>query len=264
MPHSREVRATSHDRHDSILVAALAADDLAGTDRDQALELTRTCADCALLHRDLRDLARATASAPPPIANPRRDFRLTPDDAARLRPAGWRRLADALSRRPSGLTRSLGVGLATLGLAGLLIGNVRIELGSSAAAPATTSGGATTGVERELDAKGDTGPLASAAPAPVQAGPDGVVAVPAASGATDLGVVGPVSQPANQYGAGGAVRPAASQLAAPRDASSGDLLASTEAATEGPLRPANLLFVAAIVIGIGLVAIGFRGRRSTG
>ena len=245
-------------------MAALAADDLAGTDRDQALELTRTCADCALLHDDLRALARATASAPPPVANHQRDFRLTPGDAARLRPAGWRRLVNVLSRPPSGLTRTLGVGLASLGLAGLLIGNVQIDLGSSAAAPATTSGGATTGVERELDSKGDARPLASAAPAPDQAAPNGVVAVPAASSASDAGVFGPVSQPAHQYGAGGAVTPDASQLAAPRDASSGDLLASTEAATEGPLRPANLLFIAAIVVGIGLVAIGFRGRRSAG
>ena len=264
MPHSREVRATSHDRHDSTVVAALAADDLAGTDRDQALELTRSCADCALLHADLRALARATASAPPPFASRQRDFRLTPDDAARLRPAGWRRLVAALSRPPSGLTRNLGVGLATLGLAGLLIGNVRVDLGSSAAAPATTSGGATTGVSRELDSKNDTGAQASAAPAPVLAEPDGAVAVPAASTATDQGIFGPVSLPAEQYGVGGAITPAASQRTAAYDQSNGDLLASTEAAAEGPLRPVNLLFLAAIVIGIGLFAIGVRSRRSAG
>ena len=264
MPHSREVRATSHDRHDPTLVAALAADDLAGIDRDQAVELTLSCADCALLHDDLRALARATASAPPPFASHGRDYRLTQDDAARLRPAGWRRLVNALSRPPSGLTRNLGVGLATLGLAGLLIGNVRIDLGSGAAAPATTSGGATTGVERELDTKSGAGAQASAAPVPVQAEPNGAVAVPAASGATDQGVFGPVSQPAEQYGVGGAIAPAASQRTAARDQSSGELLAATEAATEGPLRPINLLFVGAIVIGIGLFAIGFRSRRPAG
>jgi hypothetical protein len=264
MPHSREVRATSHDRHDSTLVAALAADDLAGTDRDQALELTRSCADCALLHDDLRAVARATASAPPPFASHGRDYRLTQDDAARLRPAGWRRLVSALSRPPSGLTRNLGVGLATLGLAGLLIGNVQIDLGSSAVAPATTSGGAATGAEPDLDSKSGAGAQPSSGDAEVRAQPDGAVAVPAASAATDQGVFGPVSQPAEQYGVGGAIAPAASQRTAARDQSSGELLAGTEAATEGPLRPINLLFLGAIVIGIGLFAIGFRSRRSAG
>src|SRR5688572_29205323 len=96
MPHSREVRPTSHDAHDSVLVAALAADDLVGTERDQALDLTRSCSDCALLHDDLRAIARATASAPPPIADRPRDFRLTPADAARLRPNGWRRFVVAV------------------------------------------------------------------------------------------------------------------------------------------------------------------------
>ena len=46
MPHVSDVRSTSHDRHDPMLVAALAADDLAGAERDQAIALTRTCADC--------------------------------------------------------------------------------------------------------------------------------------------------------------------------------------------------------------------------
>ena len=47
MPHVSEVRATDHDRHDTMLVAALAAGDLAGTERDQAIALTASCAECA-------------------------------------------------------------------------------------------------------------------------------------------------------------------------------------------------------------------------
>ena len=65
MPNQADVRATSHARHDTLLVAALAAGDLAGTDRDHATELIETCADCATLHDDLVAIARATASAPP-------------------------------------------------------------------------------------------------------------------------------------------------------------------------------------------------------
>ena len=109
MPHVSEVRATDHDRHDPMLVAALAAGDLAGTDRDQAIALTASCAECAALHDDLVAIARATASVPPPIRAPARDFRLTPEQAASLRPSRLaalrarrrpRRLHPAARRRP--------------------------------------------------------------------------------------------------------------------------------------------------------------------
>src|SRR6185436_18535562 len=89
MPNDSDVRVTSHERHDPMLVAALAAGDLAGPDRDQAIALTQSCASCASLHADLQAIARATASVPPPIAAPRRDFRLSPEQAASLvAPAG--------------------------------------------------------------------------------------------------------------------------------------------------------------------------------
>src|SRR3954451_12224995 len=92
MPHVSDVRATSpdHARHDLLLVAALAAGDTSGTDRDRALDLTRSCAACAELHDDLVAIARATASVPPPIADRPRDFQLTPADAARLPAAAGR------------------------------------------------------------------------------------------------------------------------------------------------------------------------------
>ena len=95
MPHVSEVRATDHDRHDLMLVAALAAGDLAGTERDQAIALTASCAECAALHDDLVAIARATATVPPPIRGAGRDFRLTPEQAASLRPSGWRRFVPA-------------------------------------------------------------------------------------------------------------------------------------------------------------------------
>src|SRR6185295_12585376 len=95
MPHVRDVAATSHDRHDPMLMAALAAGDLAGTDRDQAIALTRSCTECASLHADLLAIAEATTTLPPPIPAPSRDFRLTPEQAAGLRRTGWRRLLPA-------------------------------------------------------------------------------------------------------------------------------------------------------------------------
>ncbi len=138
MPHVRDVAPTSHDRHDPMLVAALAAGDLAGTERDQAIALTGSCAECATLHADLVAIAHATASVPPPISAPSRDYRLTADRAASLRRTGWRRLVPAGLERSS-LTRPVGVALATFGLVGLLVGTIPLNfgaLGSAASAPA--------------------------------------------------------------------------------------------------------------------------------
>ena len=273
MPHVSDVRATSHDRHDPMLVAALAADDLAGTHRDQAIDLTRTCAECATLHDDLLALARATASVPPPIATRPRDFRLTPADAARLRPGGWRRLVGAVSSSRVIFSRPLGAGLATLGLVGLLVGNVQLSMGSSAgAAPAPQA-------------------AASAAAAAAPAGAPGITNYDTASGATGGSAEGqvPVAAPA----ASAAAASAAPDLAALRSAaaSSGtdqvraaplgvlpDKSAASQPAAgslaEGPLagtldsqasepgRPLNLLFGAALIVGIALlVASSLRSRR---
>ena len=133
-PTSPTSAATSHDRHDPMLVAALAAGDLAGTERDQAIALTRSCTECAALHDDLLALARATAAAA--AADRHAGPRLPADAGAMprgLRPSGWRRFVAGRRRRRGSLTRPLGVGLATFGIAGLLIGNAAIGFGRSAA-----------------------------------------------------------------------------------------------------------------------------------
>jgi len=139
MPHDTDVRSTSHDRHDALLVAALAAGDLSGTDRDHATTLLRTCQECASLHDDLVLIARATVAVPPPIATRPRDYRLTAEQAARLRPGGWRRFVGALAGPQFAFSRPLGIALTTIGLAGLLLANVSLPNlgGASASAPMT-------------------------------------------------------------------------------------------------------------------------------
>ena len=269
MSQDSDVRSTSHDRHDPMLVAALAANDLGGTDREQAIALTRSCAECATLHDDLLALARATAAAPPPIATRPRDFTLTPADAARLRPSGWRRLVAAVSSWRSVASRPLGVGLATLGVLGLLVGNVNIQLslGGSAAsaplvAPATVEQGAAPA------ASAGTGSAADA----VRGSSKGAASlVPDAAKPVSAG-----QSPASRYetyGAGVATglptelqavpmaQPTSGDQAAPSAASVADL-SSRDAGAIGPFRPLNLLFGAAIVLGIGLlVGSARRGRR---
>ncbi len=278
MPHVSDVRPTSHDRHDPMLVAALAAGDLAAADRDQAIALTRSCADCASLHDDLLALARAVASTPPPVTTTPRDFRLTTADAARLRPAGWRRWVAALGGSRAALTRPLGVGLATLGLAGLLIGNVQIGVGSAAAPERAMSAG---GGEAAAPAASSAA-SAAATGTTTDAGqvPAGAASAPAASGA-------PRSQPDRN----GSAAPSSPDLAGSLDGSgasnapeavgavplvpsatgsktasarpAGDTLAGRVAAAPEPARPLNAVFAAAIVIGLGLLILPrLRGRRS--
>jgi hypothetical protein len=272
MPHVSDVRATSHDRHDPMLVAALAADDLAGIDRDQAIALTRTCADCATLHDDLLALARATASAPPPIATRPRDFRLTPADAARLRPGGWRRLVAAASAPRAIFSRPLGAGLVTLGLVGLLVGNVQLSMGSAGAAPApqVASSAATAaqpagapGITNYDAASGASGgsaegqvpivaPAASAAAASSASDLSGLASA-AASSAPDQVRAAPLG---SLPGKSVASQPGAEPLA------EGPLAGTLESQADEPGRPLNLLFGAAVILGLVLlVASGLRSRR---
>ena len=270
MPPDTDVHATSHDRHDRLLVAALAADDLAGTDRDQALALTRTCPDCAILLADLRSIAQATAVAPPPIRVRPRDFRLTEADAGRLRPSGWRRFVGALSRPTLVWSRPLGVGLATLGLAGLLIGNVQIG-GSSAGSPAR----ATTAAQDAAAASDSGGSLSGGGPVPAAAasggnlGPVSGAASPAASSAPNYGTAIESSIPrASSAGGEVAAPPASGAKGLITDQGAGGPPPSSaspldnEPGPAGPITALNLLFGLAIVVGLTLLGTSlYRGRR---
>ena len=261
MPHSREVRATSHADHDPMLMVALAAGDLAATDRDRAADLTRSCADCSALRDDLVAIARATAVAPPPIVERPRDFRLTPSDAARLRPGGWRAALAAFSRPATGLTRNLGVGLATLGLAGLLIGNVQIQLGGSAASLPAAAGQAAdprAAVAAPESSNGDATTTSTGQPDRTSVGGAPAAAASAAPpAATDTQAFGPVVTDPVGDGNGGAAQPAASGTKEMTIAEGGRDGASAPVGAVGDQerRPLNLLFGAAILIGLLLVVV---------
>lgn len=131
MPHDSE----PHAQHDPLLVVSLAAGDSTASERDRATSLIANCAACATLHDDLLAIARATATLPAP---PRpRDFQLSPEQAARLRPGGWRRFVAAFASPRLAMTRQLGVGLTTLGLAGLLVSVLpTVQLGGMGGAAA--------------------------------------------------------------------------------------------------------------------------------
>jgi hypothetical protein len=279
MPHVPTVNQTDHDRHDPLLVAALAADDLAGTDRDQALALIGSCADCASLHDDLQAIARATATVPPPTTTLPRDFRLTVADAARLRPTGWRRLTGWLSS-PGPIAAPLGVALATMGLVGLLLGNVSFGAGfgaagaaAPAAAPAENQGAGGASVN---DAAAP-----SAAPAASAGGGGALAPVPAASGATASRAAadsqyGSVPSPSGDSkgelitGAPGASRGAifGGLTPAPSVTKAGGGTASVAepegAAAASTPSLGTLVFVAAIVLGLILLVLSRRRRPRLG
>ena len=84
--------SSDHAAHDLLAVAEAA-------DRGATLPTAlAACPDCTALHADLVALAAALPTSATPTRP--RDYSLTPADAARLRPGGWRRLCRARLRGP--------------------------------------------------------------------------------------------------------------------------------------------------------------------
>ena len=125
-----------HPQHDLELVAALAAGEASGAELDRAEHLLDACDLCVGVARDLRRITLALQAmraggemATLPAAP--RDFRLTQEQAARLRPSaplgirsgasrpGW---TSRLAATMTAFGRPVGASLATFGLVGLLVG----------------------------------------------------------------------------------------------------------------------------------------------
>lgn len=109
-----------HSRHDRLLVTRYAADDAYPGESEEARELVASCGECAALAADIRSLMTATAALPP--ARRRRDFRLSHEQAGRLRGTFVERLVRRLaapepsSVRPlAGVAVSIGLVLAVIG-----------------------------------------------------------------------------------------------------------------------------------------------------
>ncbi len=99
------------------------------------MSLVAACPECAALHRDLRAIAAALPELP--VAVRRRDFRLTEDQAAALRPAGWRRFVAVLAGPRFSFAAPLGTGLATIGIAVLVVsGSLGLPFAAGGAATA--------------------------------------------------------------------------------------------------------------------------------
>lgn len=161
------VNAISHDDHDLTTVAALAAGDLGGDKLEAARALIGSCDACAELHVELQGIATATRALPAPERP--RDFRITPEQAASLRPTGWRRFVAAFGSPRFAVARPVGVGLATVGLAGLLL--TAVVPGQAPILSAIGSAvGDQAGAGAERDTQGDFGTAPELAPQPEATG----------------------------------------------------------------------------------------------
>ena len=172
MPHLPD-----HRNHDPLVIAAYAAGDADGADLEQARDLVAACDDCAALHHDLRAISAALPATPAPVRP--RDFRLTPEQAAQLRPAGWRRFLAPLAGPRFAFAAPLGGSLAALGIAGILIAG-------AASTPIANVTGTGPNAERER----------AAASAGAQQEPGDATAIEIEGAASSSAPSAPVDQPA--------------------------------------------------------------------
>jgi hypothetical protein len=123
----------NHATHDELLIARLFGDDVDSRERAAALDLVAGCDECAALFADLAAIATATTALP--VQRRPRDFALTEDDAARLRP----RRRGAARLLTFGRRRSLGGALMALGFSGLVLTSAVSMLGTVATSASLTS-----------------------------------------------------------------------------------------------------------------------------
>jgi hypothetical protein len=265
MPHLPD----HHAEHDPQLVAAFAAGDAEGADLERAQALVAGCTECALLHHDLRAIASSMPSLPAPTRT--RDFRLGPEQAAALRPSGWRRLLAPLGGPRFAFAVPLGGSLAALGLAGILVaGAASMPLpgtGTVTREQATTSAGAEGSQPMDVLAGSSSGvpaelPLASAAASAPAAGLT-TGSGPAASAPPDQVKVAAPQPTQGVSGPGVAGRAGAS----PNLANDGDAVAAPVADEAPPsaipaASPFQALAAGVLLTGVVLLVARFVGRRA--
>jgi hypothetical protein len=256
----------SHADHDPLAIAAYAAGDATGPELDDALALVAACGDCAALHHDLRAIAAALPDLPAPVRT--RVFRLTPEQAASLRPAGWRRVLAPFAGPRFAFAGPLGAGLATLGLAGFLVAG---SFGVPLAASAPTAGGAAAAaasdavaVER-MNSSGGAELSAAESPAAVAvpaAGTPGDVPAPGAGAAVPgvkapAGAVPGAEAPSGDLQGAGTITEAGPVETAAEDV---DKMASGVTAETEPAPVLPVLSVIALLVGVTLAGLRFAGR----
>lgn len=235
MHHPDLAASRHHAQHDLTLIAGLAADDLPSAERVRAQALADSCTECTSLRADLLAITQATRALPP--ARAPRDFRISAEQAARLRRTGWLGALLAPFAGARSAARPLATALTTLGLVGVFV---------AAALPGMLGGAASMAApEAAPGVAGAPGPMASAAPGAqfgpmATTGPDDGYGTKDNAGATAEPVVGVTSGGGND-----------------RDEAVDGRIDATPA-------PANLPLIGSVaLLSAGLVLFGLRfaGRR---
>jgi hypothetical protein len=214
-------------------------------------------------------LSAATRAMPTPRRP--REYTLTQEDAARLRPAGWRRWIATIGTSRDAFSRPFAVGLTTLGLAGLLVATVPSVLpqgsatsGSPAAIPVDAARDSSarpneTAANPEFDGESAVPDVAGAmsSPAPAPASSDRLVLVPGSSGwyIADQASPAPVLGVANGSSKGSGAGSGQTNDVTP---STVDRL-SGEVATG--VSPMIVLSGGLLIVGLGLFLIRWAARR---
>lgn len=223
-----------HDQHDTALIAGLVADDLTSADRSRAQVLADACAECRALRRDLVAIVDATRTLPASRAP--RDFRITTEQAARLRRTGWLGTLLAPFATARSAARPLATAFTTLGLAGLFVAAVLPGLAGGMAASVA---------------------------------PEGAGAPAFGAGTTEAPVpqLGPAASPGREDGVGTKDNVAASDAPGYVQGAGGDNLDTDANGRIGlGTSPQNLLLIGSLAfLAVGLVLFGvrFAARRLT-
>jgi len=255
-----------HTDHDVELVAASISDDLTAAEHATVTDLLAACSACRELAADLRALAAATAALPVPPR--RRDYRITAEQAAQLRPAGVRGILVALGSRRFSFAAPLGTALATLGIVGLLVAAIPGPLaGSATQAPMPELAAPAPAASAPAFSELTTPPPATSAPAAVpSAGAAGAAGEGAGGEAGGAERRQPLTTRASDGPPSGSVGSAGDTQAAERTTTGapGEGNASAAAPAETAATQDGMLLLAssiAIVAGLVLVLLRWAGRR---
>jgi anti-sigma factor RsiW len=252
----------THATHDPELIAAAIGRELAAPERRLFDSWLATCSACAELHADL--LAIAAVQRTLPVPSRPRDFQLTPAQARRLQPGGYRAILAAIGSSRDAFSKPLAVGLTTLGLVGLLVGTVPSFGSATGAAPILSTVGAYTTDDGTVFGGQDANPSAApsmAAAAPIE--PDGSAAASADSASQpELSSAAPelVSEGPRDV-AGAAVSPAPSLESAALRATEANGKADGLGFSSTDPSPLLIVSLALLVVGVGLFLARWAARR---
>jgi hypothetical protein len=134
VPNNHSLSA-EHRRHDRLLVARYAVGDAGFGQDNEAVDLVRRCSECAALAADIKAISSSVAKLP--TAPRPRDFRLTAEQAERLRGSRLDRWLRAITGSGWATVRPIAAVALSVGMVMSVVGGLPI-LGAAAPAPAGT------------------------------------------------------------------------------------------------------------------------------